>query len=45
MAKCVKDHKSGKIFRCSDEDAASHVKTGRYSYAPKSEYKAQLAKA
>jgi len=44
MAKCVKSKRNGNIIRVSDEEAARLVKESDFAYAPKSEYRAYIAK-
>ena len=44
MAKCVKSKRNGNLIRVSDEEAARLVKESDFAYAPKSEYRAYIAK-
>lgn len=41
MAVHVKSVKTGKVYRMSKNDAKLKVATGRFTYAPKSEYQRQ----
>lgn len=41
MAKCVKNKKTGKVRRVSDEEADRMVSGGNHKFCPKSEYKKQ----
>jgi len=41
--KCVKNVDTGTAVRVHNDDARQKVKTGKWNYCPKSEYKAQIA--
>lgn len=41
MAKCIKNIKTDKIVRVSNEKARKMVDNKKYEYCPKSEYKRQ----
>lgn len=39
MAKCIRNKVTKNITRVSDEDAAKNIKTGKYEYCSKTEWK------
>jgi hypothetical protein len=40
--KCIRELNTGKITRVKDADASTKVKTGRFAYCPKSDWKEQV---